>query len=783
MSESTPSSPGDLATTLSEQAAQLRSAQRIARLGTYVLDVALGRWTSSEMLDEIFGLTGDPRVRDVALWAELIHPDDRADMVDYFTTRVIGRGERFDREYRIVRPADGVVRWVHGCGELTLDAAGRPTQMIGTIQDCTDRYDADAALRAAHARLTEMFEGAHDAIFLADVETGVIVDANRAATRLLGRPKHEIIGLHQTQLHPPDRLADHRKKFEEHVHDTTLVMDDSELLSADGARIPVEVTASIVELPDGRRVIQGIFRDITRRRQAEAELRHREARLASVFQAVPVGLFVVADRRFLEVNPYVTLLTGYTPEDLVGQFSRVLYADDEQFARVGREAYETIRREGSCRIETTWRHKDGRLLDIILSAAPIVHEGQTTATTFAALDVTERRRLEAQLRQAQKMEAVGQLAGGVAHDFNNILTAILLQLAFLKEEGISGPEAAEALGDIHRGANRAADLTRQLLLFSRRQVMRRQPVDVNQVIVGMLRMLHRVLGENIEIKFRSAADAPWIEGDPGMIEQVLMNLCINARDAMPGGGVLTLGTDRISLDTTITCNRTDRRPGTCLRLSVTDTGSGMTDEVKGHIFEPFFTTKDVGKGTGLGLATVLGIVQQHGGSIEVDSAVGRGSTFTILLPECPAPAESSAPSPPAPAAEVVRRGSELILVVEDEAAVRRPIATVLRRHGYRVLEAAESREALEHWSLQGSAIDLVISDIVMPGRMSGLELCERLTAQRPDLPVIVLSGYNPETTARQPSSPDHFVHMAKPCDSAALTRIVGELLERSRPRA
>ena len=776
MPENNTASPRqDLETTLSEQATQLRTAQRIARLGAYVLDVASGRWTSSEMLDDIFGIAADYD-HSVDGWAALLHPDDRAAMQAYFAEHVVGRGQRFDREYRIVRLSDGAERWVHGCGELTLGPDGRPTHMIGTIQDCTERHQSEQALRAAHARLAEMFEGAHDAILLADASTGRILDANRAASRLLKRAKYEIIGLHQTDLHPPEVREFYRDRFVAQVEDATLVLQDTEVIDAQGHRIPVEIAASAVELPDGGRAIQGIFRDITQRKAAEAEILRREAHLTSVFRAVPVGISVVTDRTFLDVNPFMTQLTGYTAAELIGRSVRVLYPSDEEYDRIGQMAYTEIQDKGSCRIETTWRHKDGRLLEILLSAAQVVHEGRHVATTFAALDVTERRRLEAQLRQAQKMEAVGQLAGGVAHDFNNILTAMLLQLDYLREEPVLEGESREAVNDLLGQARRAADLTRQLLVFSRRQIMRKEPVDVNQVTTGVLRMLQRVLGENIEIRFRSAADAPWIEGDSGMLEQVLMNLCINARDAMPDGGRLEIATERVLLDARAAAAHAEARSGLFLKLTVTDTGTGIAEAILGRIFEPFFTTKEVGRGTGLGLSMVLGIVQQHLGWIDVQSTVGAGTTFSIHLPACATPDEGGIVHGESQATR--RRGTETILVVEDESAVRRLLADLLRRLGYVVLEAANSQEALGLWDQHRTRIALVISDIVMPGSMSGLDLCEKLVGQNPGLRVIVLSGYNPDRVGNSPSRrANPFVHVAKPCDGAAIARIVGEMFE------
>jgi PAS domain S-box-containing protein len=391
-------------------------------------------------------------------------------------------------------------------------------------------------------------------------------------------------------------------------------------------------------------------------------------------------------------------------------------------------------------------------------------------------DITERRHLEERLRQAQKMEAVGQLAGGVAHDFNNILTATLLQLNLLQENPNLDLEAREALRELERGAQRAADLTRQLLLFGRRSAMQFQPLDLNDLLTDLQKMLRRLLGEHILLEFVSESGLPRISADASMIQQVVVNLCVNARDAMPAGGRLSVRTAGVDLDADQVQDRPGARPGLFVCLSVADTGAGMDDATLQHIFEPFFTTKEVGKGTGLGLATVHGIIQQHEGWLEVQSAVDQGTTFRVFLPAYVAPAATASAVVPQP--EVVG-GHETVLLVEDDAAVRTMIAMFLRRWGYKVLEATTGQEAMSLWQQEGATIDLLYTDVVMPGGLSGTQLTEQLRAQKPNLKVILSSGYSADLAQKDPGLAPNVVFVPKPCSAADLALTVRRCLDRT----
>ena len=368
----------------------------------------------------------------------------------------------------------------------------------------------------------------------------------------------------------------------------------------------------------------------------------------------------------------------------------------------------------------------------------------------------ERRRLEEQFRHAQKMEAIGQLAGGVAHDFNNILSIIIMQAEEAESHDDVPPAARDGLQQIRSAAGRAADLTRQLLLFSRRQVMQSRDLDVNESVRGVAKMLRRIIGEDVRLELKLHAQPLMTHADPVMLDQALLNLAVNARDAMPRGGELLIETAPVDVDEATARTRMDTAPGHYVVLKVRDTGTGIPDAVLPHIFEPFYTTKDPGKGTGLGLATVFGIVKQHRGWIDVESIEDTGTTFSVFLPALAAPAASALP---APAPTQPRGGAETILLVEDDNLVRLLMRTALARHGYKVIEAGDAREALQRWQEHHAAIALLVTDLVMPGGMTGFELSRRLREQAPGLKVVFTSGYSAEIAGKEIDllGVDHFL--------------------------
>jgi signal transduction histidine kinase len=423
--------------------------------------------------------------------------------------------------------------------------------------------------------------------------------------------------------------------------------------------------------------------------------------------------------------------------------------------------------------ETRVLTKAGKCATVEITTTPQIHQGKVVAVLGIARDITERKQLEAQYRQAQKMEAVGRLAGGVTHDFNNLLTIITGYSELLLGSQDVPASAHGLIREIQRSGERAAALTRQLLAFSRKQVLTPTVLDLNVVVTGLEKMLHRLIGEDINLTIRLDPALVRIKADPGQLEQVIMNLVVNARDAMPSGGNLTIETRNAELTEAQARARPGLGKGLHALLVVADTGCGMDEETRAHLFEPFFTTKGPGKGTGLGLATVFGIVQQSSGHIEVESQVARGSTFLIYLPGV----EEACPSPRSePSLLPIRGGTQTVLLAEDDDGVRLLARLALQSHGYTVLEARNGQEALTLCHEHQGSVHLLITDVVMP-LMSGRELADRLKSRRPDIRVLYLSGYTGDTVLHHGVLETGLAFLQKPFTPAALARKVRDLLD------
>ncbi len=508
---------------------------------------------------------------------------------------------------------------------------------------------------------------------------------------------------------------------------------------------------------------------IERTRSAE-RLLASEAKYRRLFEGNPEAMFAydAATLRFLTVNEAAVRRYGYSREEFLGM--TLLDIRPEEEADRLRDVLAQYR--GGTARATGLRHRsrDGRLIDVEVTFDDIDFAGRP-ARLAVVEDVTDRKRLEEQLRQAQKMEAVGQLAGGIAHDFNNLLTAIV-GYATLLDRSLPADADHEEVHEIIGAARRAANLTHQLLAFSRKQVLRPTVLDVNLVVRDMERILQRVIGEHITLHTKLEPDLAYILADASQLEQVIMNLAVNARDAMPSGGRITIETANVPLDAELAQVHPEAGSGAHVLFAVSDTGLGMTADVKEHLFEPFFTTKEVGKGTGLGLATVYGIVRQSGGMIAVDSEPGRGTRFRIYFPS----AESAIPMPRATPPEPEGVGTGTVLVVEDEPGVRHLARDVLSRYGYRVIEAADGLDALRLVEGQEAAIDLLLTDVVMPG-MSGAELARRFRELRPDIRVLYASGYADEAVVSHGVPHDGSPFLQKPFEPDDLVRRVREVLD------
>ena len=511
---------------------------------------------------------------------------------------------------------------------------------------------------------------------------------------------------------------------------------------------------------------------LVRKRQAEA-LRVSETRHRSLVESAVYGMYRSSlDGKFLDVNPALVKMLGYSSaEELLAiDMARDIYVQAEQRTAVI-NAYTESGCLESC--ELPWKRKDGRQITVRLSGNAFKGErGETLGFEMIAEDITERRTLEEQLRQSQKMEAVGRLAGGIAHDFNNLLTVIKGYSELMLEDLDNADPLRNEVDEIKKAADRAASLTRQLLAFSRQQVLAPKVVDLNTIVGNMDKLLHRLLGEDIDLFTVLEPGLGRVKADPGQVEQVIMNLAVNARDAMPEGGKLTIETSNVDLDEYYTREHAAVKPGSYVMIAVTDTGIGMTEKIKTRIFEPFFTTKEVGKGTGLGLSTVYGIIKQSGGYVWVYSEVGIGSSFKVYLPRVDAPAEISPPVSLHPS----HRGTETVLLVEDEDGVRALVRQVLHKHGYNVLEARNGGEALLMCERHQGSIDMLLTDVVLE-QMGGRELAERLLKIRPEMKVLYVSGYADDAIVHHGVLKAGTAFLQKPFTTDALARKVRFVLD------
>ena len=518
---------------------------------------------------------------------------------------------------------------------------------------------------------------------------------------------------------------------------------------------------------DGHLLARAVHYAIERKAGEEA-LRRVNETLSAVIQTSPVAIYALDQEGKVQAwNAAAEKIFGWTENEVIGRALPTM-PDDNQEALARQLEGEML--NGT---ETVRRRKDGSLVDVAVWTSPLRKaDGSMAGVVAATADISERKQLEEQLRQAGRLEAVGRLAGGVAHDFNNLLT-IITGYSDLSLNNAATPEPVRRnIEEIRRASGRAAALTNQLLAFSRKQVLQPKVVDINSIITDLEKMLRRLIGEDIELAIAQQPVSS-VEADPGQLEQVIVNLVVNARQAMTTGGRLTIETSNQELDTVYSERHVGVRPGQYVMFSVTDTGHGMDAETQKHIFEPFFTTKEKGYGTGLGLATVYGIIKQSGGNIWVYSEPGRGTSFKIYLPavqEAPEPHEHVHVAPPS------HRGSETILVVEDEDKLRKLIAEVLSGLGYTVLQARNGPEALAIAGKYQPPIDLLVTDVVMP-QMGGRELGDRITKMRPDTKVLYMSGYPDNAIVHQGVLEQNVLFLQKPFTTNSLSRKVREILE------
>ncbi len=755
---------------LQETAALLNETGRIAKVGGWELNLLTHKLTWTK---EVFRIheVDDSFVPTVERGIGFYAPESRP-VIRRAVERASEHSEAFDLELELVT-ARGKRLSVRAIGGKQARHDGTFV-VAGTFQDVTERNLAESALRASEVRYRRLFEAAQDGILILDADSGEIRDVNPFLTDLLGFSQAELLGKKLWEIGPLRDVLLSRVSFEELQTRGYVRYEDLPLETRDGRQIAVEFVSNVY-LADDKKVIQCNIRDITARKEAEEE----HVRLVTAIEQSAEAVVITNPAGDIEyVNSAFTQITGYSREEALGKNPRILKSgkQDPEFYQ---QLWETIVNGQTWEGELINRRKNGTHYTEKMSITA-VRDRAGMATHFIATkqDITERRNLEAKLHQASKMEAVGRLAGGVAHDFNNLLTVINGYSEVLMERLASDTKSSGYLEEIHKAGERAASLTRQLLAFSRHQVLAPQVLDMNAVVSNLGNMLRRLIGEDIKLRTLLNPSLARVKADPGQIEQVIINLAVNARDAMPKGGNLTIETSNVELDEEYARIHPTVKPGPHAVLVVSDTGEGMTPETQARIFEPFFTTKEMGKGTGLGLATVYGIVKQSGGSVWVYSEVGTGTTFKIYFPVVSDGSEAKE----SPKLETDSAGgTETVLLVEDEEGVRLLVRLALVSKGYKVLEAPDPKSALAICSSHDGPIHLLLTDVVMP-QMSGPEVASKVAALRPSIRVLYMSGYTDDSVVHHGVLSQEMSFIQKPFSSANLRKKIREVLDGTKGR-
>lgn len=799
---------------LQESKQRLQMALDAARMGVWEFDFTEGRLYWSPEFFANLGLPPIEPSRERLL--AMTHPDD-VNVSQRALDRAIAAHSRYHCEYRVI--IDGKLRWIEDGAEILRDGQGRPLRAIGTAHDITERKLAEAGV-AREAMRTEFLLELHQrapqmgdkelydhvlerAVRLTDSAIGFFHQVSEDQKTIILTTWNKFALQSCTAAYDAHYPLNEAGNWVDCVRQQRAIIYNDFTHSPNQRGLPAGHTPlqrfmSIPVIREGKvRIIFGVgnkpadyndedlaqlqvvaneLHKIMEQRSAQEQLLRSEERFRQLVENTSDLIWETDTAgRHTYVSSRIQDVLGYAPGELIGRGIAEFMAPSNTGS--GPAAIEALlaKQEPFSGIELVLLHRDGSEVHLESSGAPMRGaNGELVGYRGMDRDMTGRRRLESQLRQSQKLEAVGQLAGGVAHDFNNILAAMMMHLGMLQENRQIDDATRGSVAELKAAAQRAATLTRQLLMFSRRSVLALKPIDLNAVVADMLKMLGRLIGEQFELRFDAKSGLPAVAADAGMLEQVLMNLVVNARDAMAGGGRITIATSVESGRRQDPALSPSRHPGRFVCLVVSDTGIGMDGETMKRIFDPFFTTKEAGKGTGLGLATVHGIVAQHKGWVDVESTRGVGSTFRVYLPVAEQSADHLGPEAPA---ATVKRGSETVLVVEDDMIVRTAVRLALARSGYRVLEAANGQAAIEMWQRHGDDVDLLFTDMVMPEGITGLELVDLLRKRRADLKVIVSSGYSAEIVHAGIPRKKGVVYLPKPFTMATLCETVRRCLD------
>ncbi|MCB0190974.1 MAG: PAS domain S-box protein [Anaerolineae bacterium] len=761
---------------LGESEDRLAEAERIAHVGYWDYDMAQDRITLSDETYRILGLQPQEGSIDANILRQCPHPEDRPRLEQLLIKALQGK-QHYDEEYRIVRP-NGDIRFVHSQAKVMRDETGLPCRLFGTTQDITERRQVEDELRASETRFRTFVDHATDAFFLHDNQANIL-DVNQQACESLGYTREELLGV---PIYTFDTKVDQTfiKKTGEQLSDREDVAFESYHRRKDGTVFPVEVRIRAFQ-QDERGYGVSLVRDITERKQAEEALRASEERYRALYRENPSMFFTLdTEGTIVAVNEFGAGQLGYTIAELEGRpVLDVFYEEDK--AAVS-ERFKVCLQDPSQVFYWQFRkvRKNGDMIWVEEYARTVNGPNGVVYVLIVCHDITARKQLEsdneqltAQFYQAQKMESIGRLAGGIAHDFNNLLVPIMGYAELSLSRLTADSKLYNDLTQVRKAAERAADLTRQILAFSRQQMLELSLLDINDVITDFKRMLQRLIGEDIELHTFLAPGLVPIKADKSQIEQVIMNLAVNARDAMPTGGKLTIETTYAVLDEAyVKKYANELPPGPYIMLAISDTGHGIDAQTQKRIFDPFFTTKASGQGTGLGLATVFGIIKQHQGHIMVYSEPDNGTTFKIYLPKAKEIEHKTTDQKPE---STLKFGTETVLVVEDEAIVRKLVCETLEAYGYNVIEARSPADAVDRAS-DKAPIHLLVTDVIMP-ELNGKDLYHQISALQPNCKVLYMSGYTNNVIVHHGILDEGINFLQKPFTVHTLAKKVRDVLK------
>ncbi|MCG6981233.1 MAG: PAS domain S-box protein [Deltaproteobacteria bacterium] len=714
---------------------------------------------------------------------ELIGMNNR----DYTTPETAKRMYRvFSKTYQTGEPAkildydifrkDGTTRTLELSASLMKDSTGKPAGFRGVVRDVTERKQAEEALRESEERYRSLFQNNHAVMLLVDPETADIVDANPAACSFYGWSHKELTSkkiFHINTLTEEQIFQEiERAKPEQSQH----FLFRHRL--ARGEVVDVEVFSGPIIL-NGKKLLYSIVHDITERKQAIEALRDSEEKYRTVLEANPDPVVVYdIEGKVVYFNPAFTRVFGWSLGERLGK-TMDLFVPEENWPETKIMIQRVLTGESFSGIESSRYTKEGKIIPVSISGAVLRDmDGKPVGSVINLRDISERKNLESQLLHAQKMEAVGTLAGGIAHDFNNLLQAIQGYTELLLMRKKEGEPGCRELQEVIRASKRGAELTQQLLTFSRKVESKRKPLDLNQEVAELRQLLERTFPRMIELEFILDPNIRMINADSAQLKQVIMNLAVNAKDAMPEGGKLVIETQNMTLDQEFCKKYAEVKPGEYVLLSMADTGHGMEKETLEHIFDPFYTTKEVGKGTGLGLAIVYGIIKNHEGYVMCYSRPGSGASFRLYLPALEAASEREEIAESQESKSSAMGGNETILLVDDEEFIRELGVDVLGQAGYTVLTASNGEQALEVYRRERERIALVILDLIMPG-MGGSKCLEELLKITPRARVLIASGYSPDASTKGALEAGAAAFINKPYDNKQLLELVRKILDSS----